>query len=76
MTRHGLDIFLRQAILAEYEPYGTGLSGFTYGSYGITDFRIIMSLVLHRIPKINGNKKFIGFDGRKRWNAHILGITR
>ena len=29
MTRHGLDIFLRQAILAEYEPYGTGLSGIT-----------------------------------------------
>ena len=30
MTRHGLDIFLRQAFLAEYEPYGAGLSGYTF----------------------------------------------
>ena len=46
MTRHGLDIFLRQAILAECDPYGTGLSGstrlirsYTYGIVELHWFR-------------------------------------
>ena len=75
MTRHGLDIFLRQAILAEYEPYGTGLSGFTVHM----ELRIF-GLTCHWYYTEFLKSTVIGNSSasmeEKRWNAHKWGITR